>query len=137
MTEPTPTKVVQLVIGIADGFNFMNMIDPANPVRLTLDLSERCDLVFTLSDPLVRAGWTFQRLPILVRNDYGVNFSSYIWLDNIVDHKRMPSTKFKLVYECRRMGEYAYSLFMTDSHGQSIDLDPKIENGAGRIPADD
>jgi hypothetical protein len=135
MTEPTPTKVFELVIGIADGFNFMNMIDPDNPVRLTLDLSERCDLVFTLSDTLVRAGWTFQRLPILVRNDYGVNFSSYIWLDNVVEETLVPNTKFKLVYECLRMGEYAYSLFMTDSHGQSIDLDPKIENGAGRIPA--
>ncbi|WP_165187038.1 hypothetical protein [Caulobacter soli] len=134
MTEPTPTKVVPLVIGITDGYNFMNVADPDNPTRLSLDLSERCVIVFRLSDTLVANGWTFQSLPFEVRNDYGINFSSYFWVPNVVGDEIYPYTQFKVIYECARMGIYDYSLFMTDSHGQSIDLDPKIENGTGRIP---
>lgn len=134
MTEPTPTRIVELVIGIDDNLNFMNVVDPANPTRLSLDLSQRCELVFTLSDQLVSAGWTFQRVPIAINNDFGVNFSSYVWVANSFNHEVAPYTCFKIIYECNRIGEYTYSLFMTDSHGQHIDLDPKIENGTGTVP---
>jgi len=134
INESVPTVVKELVIGLVDDFNFMNVVDPQNPVRLALDLTERSELVFTLSEELVRAGWTFQRLPIEVRNDYGVNFSSYVWVENLLDGCPVGRTRFKLIYECKRMGEYEYSLFMNDRIGQSIVLDPKIENGAGRVP---
>jgi hypothetical protein len=33
MTEPTPVRVVELVVGITDNYNFMNVVDPANPTR--------------------------------------------------------------------------------------------------------
>jgi hypothetical protein len=112
-------------------FNFVNVADPANPTRLKLDLSERCELVFTLSDQLVRAGWLFQERPIGFVDDYGVNFSSYIWVDHEFEGQLVPRTSFKIIFECLRMGIYTYSLFMTDSFGQNLDLDPKIENGAG------
>ena len=134
MKEPTPTRVVELVIGIADNINFMNVLDPANPAPLSLDLSERCELVFRLSDTLVDAGWNFQRRPISIRDDFGVNFSSYVWVTQWLDGPLAPHSCFKIIYECARMGEYEYSLFMTDAHGQSITLDPKIENGTGRVP---
>ena len=134
MKEPTPTRVVEQVIGIADNINFMNVLDPANPTPLSLDLSERCELVFRLSDTLVDAGWNFQRRPISIRDDFGVNFSSYVWVTQWLDGPLAPHSCFKIIYECARMGEYEYSLFMTDAHGQSITLDPKIENGTGRVP---
>lgn len=134
MKEPTPTRVVELVIGIADNINFMNVLDPANPTPLSLDLSERCELVFRLSDALLGAGWKFQRRPISIRDDFGVNFSSYVWVTQWLGAPLAPRSCFKIIYECARMGEYEYSLFMTDSHGQSITLDPKIENGTGRVP---
>jgi hypothetical protein len=131
VTEPTPARIVELVVGIADNINFMNVVDPENPTPLSLDLSERSQLVFTLSDTLIKAGWTFQRRPIAIQDDFGVNFSSYSWIEHCVDGVLKPSTSFKIIYECARIGEYIYSLFMTDSHGQDIDLDPKIRNGAG------
>ncbi len=134
MTEPTPTRVIELVVGIADGINFMNVFDPENPTPLSMDLSQRCELIFSLSDTLINAGWTFQRRPISIKDDYGVNFSSYVWIENLIDGEPAPNTRFKIIYECNRIGEYIYSLFMTDSHGQDIDLDPKITNGAGHAP---
>ena len=136
MTEPAPTHVVNLVVGITDNYNFMNVLDPANPTPLSLDLSQRCELVFTLSDILVNAGWTFQGRPITVKDDYGVNFSSFVWVRNPADPEApaFPYTSFKIIYECARIGEDTYSLFMTDSSGQDIDLDPKITNGAGHVP---
>jgi hypothetical protein len=135
MTEPVPSKVVQLVIGLDDRYNFMNVIDPLRPKRLLLDLSERCELVFTLSDQLINAGWKFQARPIEIDRDYGVNFSSYVWVQYSIDGgDPSPRTQFKIIYEDQRMGTYSYSLFMTDSHGQKIDLDPDVENGTGIIP---
>lgn len=135
MTEPVPSKVVQLVIGLDDRYNFMNVIDPLRPTRLLLDLSERCELVFTLSDKLINAGWKFQARPIEIDRDYGVNFSSYVWVPYSIDGgDPAPRTRFKIIYEDLRMGTYSYSLFMTDSHGQRIDLDPDVENGTGVIP---
>lgn len=135
MTEPTPRKVVELVIGFDDKFNFMNFADPEKPTRLKLDLSERCELVFLLSDQLVKAGWTFERRPIKIADDYGVNFSSYVWVTEWPGRPAIPErTCFKIIYECARMGVYTYSLFMRDGHGQRIDLDPDVENGAGRVP---
>ena len=134
MTEPTPDKVVELVIGIDDQFNFMNFVDRSNPTRLNLDLSERCELVFTLSDELLRVGWSFQSRPIEIARDFGVNFSSYVWIPHEYQGELMPHSRFKIIYECARMGIYTYSLFMLDGHKQKIDLDPDIENGAGRVP---
>jgi hypothetical protein len=135
MTEPTPGKVVEIVIGLDERFNFMNFLHPERPTRLTLDLSERCELVFTLSDQLINAGWMFQRRPIEIARDFGVNFSSYVWLQYSIDGgDPEPRTRFKIIYEDARMGEYSYSLFMLDGHGQKIDLDPDIENGTGRVP---
>ena len=135
MTEPTPRKIVELVIGLDDRFNFMNFADPANPTRLKLDLRERCELVFVLSPQLIDAGWTFQRRPIKVADDYGVNFSSYVWVNEWPGRAVYPErTCFKIIYECARMGVYTYSLFMLDAHEQKIDLDPDVENGAGRVP---
>lgn len=135
MTEPTPSKVVELVIGLDQNFNFMNFLHPERPTRLSLDLSERCELVFTLSDQLINAGWMFQSRPIEFDRDYGINFSSFVWVPYSIDggdpSKR---SRFKVIYEDQRMGEYTYSLFMQDSHGQKIDLDPDISNGAGRVP---
>ena len=134
LNETPPTKTVDLVIGFDSDFNFMNFLQPDAPVRLALDLSERCELVFRLRDQMVLLGWTFQRLPIQMRNDYGTNFSSYVWLDNVIDGVSYEHTRFKIIYECARMGEYEYTLFMSDAHGQDIALDPKISNGAGRVP---
>jgi hypothetical protein len=134
MSEPYPKKVVELVIGLDENFNFLNYFDPANPKPLTMDLSERCMLVFTMSDQLLKAGWKFQRRPIEVARDFGVNFSSYAWNQHYYKDKLAPFTSFKIVYECARMGTYTYSLMMEDSRGQRIDLDPDVENGAGHGP---
>ena len=131
MTEPYPQKVVELVIGLDENFNFMNFFDPANPRPLSMDLSERCMLVFTLSDQLLNAGWKFQRRPIEVKRDFGVNFSSYAWMEHYYKDEFFPFTRFKIIYECARLGNYEYSLLMLDSHGQKIALDPDVENGAG------
>jgi hypothetical protein len=134
MTEPTPDKVVELVIGLDPNFNFMNFYDPEAPTRLNLDLNERCELVFTLSDQLINAGWTFQSRPIEIARDFGVNFSSYVWLPWEHEGEPAPRSRFKIIYECARMGIYSYSLFMLDGQKQKIDLDPDIENGAGHVP---
>ncbi|MDR6624299.1 hypothetical protein [Caulobacter segnis] len=137
MTEPTPTKVVEIVIGLnhRDNFNFMNFLDPKHPTPLKLDLSERCELFFRLSDELVTAGWRFQPRPIKVNDDYGVNFSSYMWVTTGPKGKAIPAhTGFKIIYECARMGIYTYSLFMLDSLLQKITLDPDVENGTGQVP---
>ncbi len=135
MTEPVPSKVVELVIGLDERFNFMNFKDPLRPNRLLLDLSERCELVFTLSDQLINAGWNFQTRPIEIARDFGVNFSSYVFVPYSIDGgDPVPHTRFKIIYEDVRMGTYSYSLYMTDSHGQKIDLDPDVENGTGRVP---
>jgi hypothetical protein len=101
MTEPTPVRVVELVVGITDNYNFMNVVDPANPTPLSLDLRERSELIFTLSDTLINAGWTFQRRPIVVKDDYGVNFSSFVWIPHCVtpNDPPAPSTSFKIIYE--------------------------------------
>jgi hypothetical protein len=137
VTEPTPTKYVEIVIGIdhKDNFNFMNFADPKHPVPLSLDLSERCELFFRLSDELIKAKWTFQSRPIKVNDDYGVNFSSYLWVTTGPKGVAMaPHTSFKIIYECARMGIYTYSLFMLDAHKQKITLDPDVQNGAGQVP---
>lgn len=133
MSDPLPAKSAPIVIGLDEAFSFVNTWGASGePLDLRLDLSERCTLQFSLDEKLVRAGWRFQRMPIEIRRDYGVNFSSYIWRENTVDGKTTPFTRFDIIYECNRLGEYEYSLFMTDGHGQGIDLDPKIENGGGR-----
>lgn len=129
-----PTKVVEIVLGLDGQFNFVNVVDPAHPVRLTLDLTERCELVFTLSDQLLAAGWAFQPRPIEFYDDFGVNFSSYYWVSHTFEGAPAAHSSFKIIYECIRMGIYTYSLYMRNGHGQYIDLDPKIENGAGTIP---
>jgi len=132
MTESLP--IVQLVVGIADNINFMNVLDPENPIPLALKLDAPSRLVFRLSDELIRVGWTFQKRPILFTDDFGINFSSYTWIEMLYDVPQAPFTCFTIVYEDNRVGEYIYSLFMTDSHRQNIILDPKIENGGGRVP---
>jgi hypothetical protein len=68
---------------------------------------------------------------MIVRNDYGVNFSSYMWADNIFEGEPAPETKFRIIFECSRYGQYEYSLLMLDRHKQKITLDPKIKNGTG------
>lgn len=134
MSYTIPDKVVELVIGLDENYNFMNFVDPLKPVRLRMDLTERCELVFTLSDKLIKAGWSFQRRPIEVDRDYGVNFSSFVWVPYGIDGEDAPRSRFKMIYECARMGEYTYSLFMMDAHGQLIDLDPVFDNGMGHVP---
>ncbi|WP_297509120.1 hypothetical protein [uncultured Caulobacter sp.] len=131
MTEPRPAEVIEVVIGLRDDLNFMNVFDPAKPKRLTMNLTKRSELIFTLSDQLIAAGWKFQQRPIEVRRDFGVNFSSYAWLRHAYDGELAPFTRFKIIYECARLGNYEYSLMMTDSHGQKITLDPDVENGDG------
>lgn len=132
MTDSLP--IIELVVGIADNINFMNVLDPENPIPLALKLDAPSRLVFRLSDDLIRVGWTFQKRPILFTDDFGINFSSYTWIEMLYDVPQKPFTCFMIVYEDNRVGEYIYSLFMTDSHKQNIILDPKIENGGGRVP---
>ncbi len=131
MTEPTPANTIEVLIGLDENFNFMNFFDPDNPTPLTMNLTQRSLLIFTLSDQLIKAGWKFQTRPIEVRRDYGVNFSSYAWAKHHCDGQVAPFTSFKIIYECARMGNYEYSLMMMDSRGQRIDLDPDVENGDG------
>ena len=132
MTDSLP--IIELVIGIADNVNFMNVLDPQNPVPLSLKLDAPSRLVFRLSDDLIAVGWNFQKRPILFTDDFGINFSSYTWIEMLYDQPQTPFTCFTIVYEDNRVGEYVYSLYMTDSHKQNIILDPKIENGAGKVP---
>lgn len=134
LKEPMPQKIVNLVVGFDDNFNFVNLYDPENPTPLYLDLSQRCQLVFILSDALISAGWTFQKRPIEVVGDFGINFSSYSWVTEYYGNSVPFHTCFKIIYECKRMGDYNYSLFMMDSYGQKIGLDPKIQNGTGEVP---
>lgn len=136
LDEPVPKKVVYVVVGMDGQYSFMNMVDPSKPARLTLDLQERCELVFTLSDDLIRAGWSFQPRPITIERDFGVNFSSYVWVPYTLPGAEEPSyhTQFKIIYECKRMGVYEYSLLMRDRFGQEINLDPDVDNGMGQIP---
>jgi hypothetical protein len=135
MTEPKPGKVVEIVLGLDERYCFMNFADPDRPRPLFLDLSERCSLVFTLSDQLISAGWRFQRRPIEVQRDFGVNFSSYVWLPYSIDGGELAHrSRFKIIYEDQRIGMYTYSLLMVDPHGQRICLDPDIDNGAGHTP---
>ena len=134
MAEAWPTKVIDVVIGIDDAFNFMNYVDPHKPVRLRLEVHERCVLRFTLSERLLTAGWQFQDEPIVIRKDYGVNFSSYMWVENEFQGEAAFNSRFEVVFECARYGEYEYSLLMLDRHRQKISLDPKIQNGTG-LPA--
>ena len=132
MTDTLP--IIELVVGIAENVNFMNVLDPQNPVPLSLKLDAPSRLVFRLSDDLIGVGWTFQKRPIRFTDDFGINFSSYTWIEMLYDVPQKPFTCFMIVYEDNRLGEYIYSLFMTDSHKQNITLDPKIENGGGRVP---
>lgn len=134
MTEPTPTTYVQIVVGFDDDFNFMNLAtNPPSP--LSMDLHQRQELYFRLSEDLIRAKWTFQRRPINVDNDYGVNFSSWVWVTETPEGEELPThTAFKIIYECNRMGMYTYSLFMLDGKKQFITLDPDVENGSGMVP---
>jgi hypothetical protein len=134
MTEPVPSVVVELIVGLDENYSFMNFLDPQNPTRLSLNLEERCEIVFTLRDQLILAGWSFQKQPVEFLNDYGINFSSYVWVPHSCDGRDAPRSRFKVIFECERMGIFHYSLFMRDGLGQNIDLDPDIENGAGRVP---
>lgn len=78
------------------------------------------------------AGWSFQDVPFRVKDDYGVNFSSFAWVEMEHNGKALQkSASFKVVFQCERLGLYEYSIFMLDNHGQKITLDPVIENGAG------
>ena len=132
MTESLP--VFELVVGIADNVNFMNVLDPQNPVPLSMNLDAPSRLIFRLSDDLIAVDWTFQKRPIVFTDDFGINFSSYTWIEMLYDRPQKPFTCFTIVYEDNRVGEYIYSLYMMDSHKQNIILDPKIENGAGKYP---
>ncbi|PIC01482.1 hypothetical protein [Caulobacter sp. X] len=134
MTEPTPTTYVEIIVGLDGNFNFMNLAtNPPSP--LSMDLSQRQELYFRLSDELIAANWAFQRRPIHIDDDYGVNFSSWVWVTEGPHGAQMPThTAFKIIYECNRMGIYTYSLFMLDGHKQLITLDPDVENGTGQIP---
>ena len=134
MTHTTPTEIVEFVIGLDENFNFVNVVDPENPVPLRTRLTERCLLVFTLSDQLIKAGWSFQSRPIEIDRDFGLNFSSFVWVNHTYDDRLALRSSFKLVYECARMGEYIYSLFMQDAHEQKITLDPVFDNGTGHVP---
>lgn len=135
MTEPVPTTYVEIVVGLDSDFNFMNVRNPACPIPLSMDLSQRQELYFRLSDQLIAKNWAFQRRPIHVDDDYGVNFSSWVWVTETPEGVALPThTAFKIIYECTRMGIYTYSLFMLDGHKQKITLDPDVENGAGQIP---
>jgi len=133
MSEPVE-KIVEFVIALDERFNYVNAVNPDKPVPLRTELTERCELVFTLSDQLVAAGWKFQGRPIVIDNDFGVNFSSFVWVQHTANGEVAPRTCFKLIYECARMGEYTYSLFMQDSLEQKITLDPVFENGTGHVP---
>jgi hypothetical protein len=136
VTEPTPTKIVEIVIGIEGPlYNFLNYADQENPTRLTLDLTERCELFFRFTDELMHHGWRFQGRPIKIADDYGINFSSYMWVNQLPDGTILPPhSAFKIIYECNRMGIYTYSLFMLDPLEQKLDLDPDVENGTGQLP---
>lgn len=129
--ELLPDKTIYLLIGLDTNFNFVNVAAPGAPQGLKLNLQERCIVVFTLSDQLLNAGWSFQPEPFIVRNDFGVNFSSYAWSDHKLSGVVVPNSEFKVVCEYARMGEYKYSLLLSDGLGQHITLDPMIENGAG------
>lgn len=133
MSYSEPDKIIEVVIGLDEHYNFMNFIDPAQPTRLRMNLTERSLLVFTLSNQLINAGWSFQSRPIEIDRDYGANFSSFVWIPYGIDGGDSPHSRFKIIYECERMGEYTYSLLMNDSHGQHITLDPVIDNGTGHI----
>ena len=132
MPDPLPEDRLQIVLGLDETFSFVNRAAGDQSLELRLDLKERCILSFSLDEPLLRAGWRFQRMPIDIRRDYGVNFSSYMWRDLDLDGEPVAWSRFELIYECNRLGEYEYSLYLTDRHGQTIDLDPKIGNGGGR-----
>jgi hypothetical protein len=54
-----------------------------------------------------------------------------MWADNIFEGEPAPETKFRIIFECSRYGQYEYSLLMLDRHKQKITLDPKIKNGTG------
>ena len=131
MAQTWPEATENVVIGLDDAFNFMNYADPSNPQTLRLTVKERSTIIFSFTEKLLNAGWSFQDPPFVVRNDYGVNFSSYTWVDNTFESEPAPDTKYKVVFECDRLGEYEYSIKMQDRHGQKITLDPKISNGAG------
>lgn len=134
MSQILPEKIVELVIGFDERFNFVNVANPDRPVPLRMDLTERCELVFRLSDQLIKAGWIFQRRPIEIDRDYGINFSSFVWVPFDFEGAKHAHVQFKIIYECARMGEYTYSLLMMDSIGQMINLDPVFDNGTGQIP---
>lgn len=134
MSQILPEKIVELVVGFDERFNFVNVANPDQPVPLRMDLTERCELVFRLSDQLIKAGWVFQRRPIEIDRDYGINFSSFVWVPFDFDGTKHAHVQFKIIYECARMGEYTYSLLMMDSIGQMINLDPVFDNGTGQIP---
>jgi len=130
MAEPWPTNEVEVVVGLDSSFNFLNFAG-AEPATLQLSVNERSAICFSLDESLLGAGWRFQEEPIIVRNDYGVNFSSYMFADNTFEGEPAPYTKFWIIFECARYGVYEYSLQMLDRHKQKITLDPKIKNGTG------
>lgn len=132
MSNEWPAAESHIVVGLSESYNFMNYADPLNPTVLALSLNEPTTLVISLNETLIDSGWKFQETPFKVGPDYSVNFSSYSWLENTIEGEIVPHTKFRLVFECNRLGQYEYSLMFVDSHGQKIGLDPKIENGAGR-----
>ena len=134
MSDKEPKRIIEFVVGLDDRFNFVNVLDPAKPTPLRTQLTERSLLVFTLSDQLIKAGWIFQGRPIEVDRDYGVNFSSFVWVEHSCDDKPAPRSSFKMIYECARLGEYTYSLFLQDSMGQKLTLDPVFDNGTGHVP---
>lgn len=132
MTQVWPELTQEIVLGLDPYFNFMNYVDPQNPVPLRLSVDEKITIVFTLSDQLVAAGWSFQDRPFVVGSDYSINFSSYEWLENTFEGAVAPRTKFRIVFECARLGIFEYTLMFVDRHQQKIALDPKIENGVGK-----
>jgi hypothetical protein len=127
-----PDLVIDVVVGFDENYSFVDLANGA-PEPLDLDLKVPCVLQFRLSDDLLSKGWGFQPTPISFENDWGQNFSSYYWTKYVLPgaDEPTPYAQFKVVYECKRMGVYLYSLFMHDALGQAIDLDPLIENGTG------
>jgi len=130
--NPEPDLVIDIIVGFDGNLSFMDLA-PTPPEPLDLDLKQRCVLQFRLSDDLLSKGWGFQPTPISFENDWGQNFSSYYWTKYTPPgaEEPVPYSQFKVIYECKRMGIFVYSLFMHDALGQAIDLDPLIENGVG------
>ena len=64
MTQVWPALTTEIVVGIDSTYNFMNYIDPENPVPLVLSLDQPTTIIFSLKDDLIDAGWMFPAYPV-------------------------------------------------------------------------